>query len=86
MIKYQVYLNANSNKTFIFAASILENMKVMSSLQIQVFMNHDAKSSGKRIFERVVEFSDAVSIDYSNIIKVLRFFFGQKSIVSFNIY
>lgn len=49
-------------------------------------MNHDAKAAGKRIFERVVEFSDAVVIDYANIIKVLRFFFGQKSIVSFNIY
>lgn len=86
MIKYQVYLNADSNKIFIFAASILENMKVMSSLQIQVFLNQDAKAAGKRIFERVVDFSDAVSVDYSSIIKVLRFFFGTKSIVSFNIY
>lgn len=58
----------------------------MSSLQIQVYLNHDAKAAGKRLFERIVEFSDAVSIDYSSIIKVLRFFFGQKSIVSFNIY
>ena len=58
----------------------------MSSLQIQVFLKHDAKAASKRLFERVVEFSDAISIDYSNIIKVLRFFFGPKSIVSFNIY
>lgn len=58
----------------------------MSSLQIQVFLNHNAKAAGKRLFERVVEFSDAVSIDYSSIIKVLRFFYGPKSIVSFNIY
>lgn len=58
----------------------------MSNLQIQVYLNHEAKAAGKRLFERVVEFSDAVSIDYANIIKVLRFFFGQKSIVSFNIY
>lgn len=58
----------------------------MSSLQIQVFLNHDAKAAGKRIFERVVEYSDAVSVDYSSIIKVLRFLFGTKSIVSFNIY
>lgn len=58
----------------------------MSSLQIQVFLNQDAKAAGKRIFERVVEYSDAVSVDYSSIIKVLRFFFGTKSIVSFNIY
>ena len=58
----------------------------MSILQIQVYLNHDAKAAGKRLFERIVEFSDAVSIDYSSIIKVLRFFFGPKSIVSFNIY
>lgn len=58
----------------------------MSSLQIQVYLNHDAKAAGKRLFERIVEFSDAVSIDCSSIIKVLRFFFGPKSIVSFNIY
>jgi hypothetical protein len=58
----------------------------MSSLQIQVYLNHDAMAAGKRLFERVVEFSDSVVIDYSSIIKVLRFFFGQKSIVSFNIY
>lgn len=58
----------------------------MSSLQIQVYLNHDAMAAGKRLFERVVEFSDSVIIDYSSIIKVLRIFFGQKSIVSFNIY
>lgn len=58
----------------------------MSNLQIQVYLNHEAKAAGKRLFERVVEYSDSVSIDYANIIKVLRFFFGQKSIVSFNIY
>ena len=58
----------------------------MSSLQIQVFSNHDAKAAGKRLFERVVEVNGSLVIDYANIIKVLRFFFGQKSIVSFNIY
>lgn len=58
----------------------------MSSLQIQVYLNHDAKATGKRLFERVIEFSDSVVIDFSSIIKVLRFFFGPKSIVSFNIY
>lgn len=58
----------------------------MSSLQIQVYLNHDAKAAGKRLFERVVDFSDSVVIDFHNIIKVLRFFFGSKSIVTFNIY
>lgn len=58
----------------------------MSSLQIQVYLNHDAKAAGKRLFERVIEFSDSVVIDFHIIIKVMRLFFGSKSIVSFNIY
>lgn len=58
----------------------------MSSLQIQVYLNHDAKATGKRLFERVIEFSDSVVIDFHIIIKVMRLFFGPKSIVSFNIY
>lgn len=58
----------------------------MSNLQIQVYLNHDAKATGKRLFERVIEFSDSVVIDFHIIIKVMRIFFGSKSIVSFNIF
>lgn len=58
----------------------------MSSLQIQVYLNHDAMAAGKRLFERVVEFSDSVAIDFHIIIKVMRLLFGSKSIVTFNIY
>ena len=58
----------------------------MSNLQIQVYLNHDAKADGKRLFKRVIEFSDSVVIDFYIIIKVMRLFFGTKSIVSFNIF
>lgn len=58
----------------------------MSELQIQVFLNHDCKNAGKKIFERVVNISDSVAVDFSGIVRILRFLFGQKAIVSFNIF
>lgn len=58
----------------------------MSDLQIQVFLTHECKSAGKKIFERVVSLNDSVAVDFSGIVRVLRFLFGQKAIVSFNIF
>lgn len=58
----------------------------MADLQIQVFLTHECKSAGKKIFERVVSMNDSVAVDFSGIVKVLRFLFGQKTIVSFNIF
>ena len=57
----------------------------MSSLQIQVFMNESALATGKRIFERVITVDDSIAIDYTQIIKVLRFMFGAQVIINFNI-
>lgn len=58
----------------------------MADSQIQVFLTHECKSAGKKIFERVVSMNDSVAVDFSGIVKVLRFLFGQKAIVSFNIF
>lgn len=58
----------------------------MADLQIQVFLTHECKSAEKKIFERVVSMNDSVAVDFSGIVKVLRFLFGQKAIVSFNIF
>lgn len=58
----------------------------MSDLQILVFLNHDCKNAGKKIFERVINISDSVAVDFSGIVRILRFLFGQKAIVSFNIF
>lgn len=58
----------------------------MADLQIQVFLTHECKSAGKKIFERVVSMNDSVAVDFSGIVKVLRFLYGQKAIVSFNIF
>ena len=58
----------------------------MADMQIQVFLTHECKSARKKIFERVVLFSDSVAIDFADIVRDLRFLFGQKAIVSFNIF
>lgn len=58
----------------------------MAELQIQVFLTHECKSAGKKIFERVVSTNDSVAVDFSGVVRVLRFLFGQKAIVSFNIF
>ncbi len=58
----------------------------MSDLQIQVFLTHECKNAGKKVFERIVNISDSVAVDFSGIVRILRFLFGQKAIVSFNIF
>lgn len=58
----------------------------MADLQIQVFLTHECMSAGKRVFERIVSLNDSVAVDFGGIVKVLRFLFGQKAIVSFNIF
>lgn len=48
-------------------------------------MNESAQANGKRIFERVITIDDSIVIDYTQIIKVLRFMFGAQVIINFNI-
>lgn len=58
----------------------------MADVQIQVFLTHECISAGKKIFERVVSMNDSVAVNFVVIVRVLRFLFGQKAIVSFNIF
>lgn len=58
----------------------------MADLQIQVFLTHECMSAGRRVFERIVNINDSVAVDFSGVVRVLRFLFGQKAIVSFNIF
>lgn len=58
----------------------------MAEVQIKVFLTHECMSAGKKVFERVVSISDSVAVDFVGIVRVLRFLFGQKAIVSFNIF
>lgn len=58
----------------------------MSDLQVQVFLSHEAKNEGRKMFERIVNVSDSISVDFVCIIKALRFLYGSKAIVSFNLF
>lgn len=58
----------------------------MTEVQVQVFLTHECMSAGKRVFERIVSLNDSVAVDFSGVVRVLRFLFGQKAIVSFNIF
>lgn len=58
----------------------------MSNLQVIIYLNHDAFNAGKKAFERMVSYSEAVHVDFVGIANTLRFLFGSQSIVSFNIF
>lgn len=57
----------------------------MWQFQILVFQNVDSKRENKRLFERVVEVNDALSIPFSSLLSDLKFLFGSSCIVTFNI-
>lgn len=85
-VKYSGNHIADSDILLIFAPSNFKSVLAMSDLQIQVFLTHECKSAGKKVFERVVSISDSVAVDFGGVVRVLRFLFGQKAIVSFNIF
>lgn len=57
----------------------------MKHLQVRVFMNKSTLETNRRLFERVVTFNDACSIDFQTLIKALNILFGDSVIISFNI-
>lgn len=83
--KSRSYLNADSNKSVIFAASNLKLISFMVQLQVQVFANDVAKANNRKLFERVKDVDDNITIDYNGIAKTLRFLYGNNCIISFNI-
>lgn len=54
-------------------------------LQIKVFSNVSALEKNARIFERVIEVNDSVSVPYESLISNLKFLYGSSVIVSFNV-
>lgn len=57
----------------------------MVQLQIQVFASSRNKDEGRRLFERIKEVDDNITVDFNGIAKVLRFLYGDYCIISFNI-
>lgn len=58
----------------------------MTRLQIQVFANERNLQSNKRLFERIVSVPDDTVIIYDEIVKSLRFLYGERVIINFSLY
>ena len=54
-------------------------------LQIKVFSGVNAMSNDNKIFERIVDVHDDLTIPSESLVKVLKFMFGASCVVSFNI-
>lgn len=55
-------------------------------IQIQVFANVDALNNRNKLFERIVNVDDSLKVPYENLVRDLKFLFGQSSIVTFNVH
>lgn len=54
-------------------------------LQIKVFSGVSAMNDNSRLFERLVEVHDDISVPYSSLIADMKFLFGASCVVSFNV-
>lgn len=57
----------------------------MTSLQVQVFANEKNLRDNRRLFESVVSVPNDSAILYAEIAKSLRFLYGERVIINFNI-
>lgn len=49
----------------------------MKQIQIQVFQNVDSRTSGRVLFERIVDINDSIKVPYEDLIDSLKFMFGN---------
>lgn len=54
-------------------------------LQIKVFSGVSSLQSDSRLFERIVEVHDDISVPYSTLISDMKFLFGSSCVISFNV-
>lgn len=54
-------------------------------LQIKVFTGVSAMSTDSKLFERIIEVHDDISVPYSSLISDMKFLFGSSCVVSFNV-
>lgn len=55
------------------------------NIRVIVYTNNSAKDSRKAIFERIVSVPFGVDVPYGSLIDNLKFLFGDKSIVVFEV-
>lgn len=54
-------------------------------LQIKIFSGVSSMSENNRLFERIVEVHDDLSVPFESLVKDMKFLFGSSCIVSFNV-
>lgn len=54
-------------------------------LQIRVYSGVSSMADNNRLFERIVEVHDDLSIPFESLVKDMKFLFGSSCIVSFNV-
>ena len=57
----------------------------MKQLQVQVFSSVDARSSGKVLFERIVDVNDALDVPFNNLLESLKFMYGLSAVIQFSV-
>lgn len=54
-------------------------------LQIKVFSGLTALQSDSKLFERIVDVHDDLSVPYESLVSNLKFLFGNSTVVQFNL-
>lgn len=54
-------------------------------LQVKVFSGVNAMETNTRLFERVIEVNDSLSVPFSSLVSDLKFLFGSGCVVSINV-
>lgn len=54
-------------------------------LQIKVFSGLTAMQSDSKLFERIVDVHDDLSVPYESLVSNLKFLFGNSTVVQFNL-
>lgn len=57
----------------------------MCRLQVQVFLNQNTFEKGIRVFERIVDVNDSIDVDYSSLVRSLKFLYGKEIVINFNL-
>lgn len=58
----------------------------MYRLVIKVFLNINTLAQGKRVLERIIDVPKDSPINYPEIIRTMHLLYGEKAVVSFNIF
>lgn len=55
----------------------------MRTLIIKVYCNEDAFRAQKKMFERILNLPESVSVDSDSLVSSLKFLFGSQSVITF---